>query len=257
MAAWTRPGGTRRSGSIPAARSTAQSVHAEHLSIFSSASTLSTHLHLLCDTAVSVVPPGVLKLHVHISNTSLKLWHVFFNHSIIKWSDCVNSAFVRSLTYRVRMCTNVCVITETHWSEHFSFLLVFVPIAGIIVLMLAASNTRMPSITCCRNHHCCSCVRSCSYGHGERGCQQRGSPGTFFHWVIGELVNPELLSYTSLQLYPPATAAAAGPTPTANIMNTFPSSPETFASSFVSLSVLLVPLFLFLYFFSINFLVFV
>lgn len=70
-------------------------------------------------------------------------------------------------------------------------------------------------------------------------------------------VNPELLSYTSLQLYPPATAAAAGPTPTANIMNTFPSSPETFASSFVSLSVLLVPLFLFLYFFSINFLVFV
>lgn len=68
-------------------------------------------------------------------------------------------------------------------------------------------------------------------------------------------VNPELLSYTSLQLYPPATAA--GPTPTANIMNTFPSSPETFASSFVSLSVLLVPLFLFLYFFSINFLVFV
>lgn len=203
-----------------------------------------------------MVPPGVLKLHVHISNTSLKLWHVFFNHSIIKWSDCVNSAFVRSLTYRVRMCTNVCVITETHWSEHFSFLLVFVPIAGIIVLMLAASNTRMPSITCCRNHHCCSCVRSCSYGHGERGCQQRGSPGTFFHWVIGELVNPELLSYTSLQLYPPATAAA-GPTPTANIMNTFPSSPETFASSFVSLSVLLVPLFLFLYFFSINFLVFV
>lgn len=133
-----------------------------------------------------MVPPGVLKLHVHISNTSLKLWHVFFNHSIIKWSDCVNSAFVRSLTYRVRMCTNVCVITETHWSEHFSFLLVFVPIAGIIVLMLAASNTRMPSITCCRNHHCCSCVRSCSYGHGERGCQQRGSPGTFFHWVIGE-----------------------------------------------------------------------
>lgn len=164
-------------------------------------------------------------------------------------------AFVMSLT-RVRMCTNVCVISETHWSEHFSFLLVFIPIAGIIVLTLAASNTRMPSITCCRSHHCCSCVRSCSYGHGARGCQQRGSPGTFFHWVIGELVNPELLSYTSLQLYPPATAAA-GPTPTAYIMNTSPSSPETFASSFVSLSVLLVPLFLFLYFFSIHFLVFV